>query len=210
MKLVDPDGMEIDDYFSIDGKYLGSDNATTNKVRIIDETVWNQYSDGKGNIDYLIGWKNSTLHSEADMDKNASLKIYQFYWGKTKSKSSDVEICKEDRLGRTGRHKMESHTEIKKNKITQKIFVDVDVMSEQKYSDNYNDIINCFEHEARHLYQHINRHAVMPGEEEYDALRHQVNTPTFKTCSPSFQKEIRKQLNINTPNYIKRICPDLF
>ena len=41
VRLVDPDGKEVDDYFSKDGKYLGSDDAGTDFVRIMDEQDWN-------------------------------------------------------------------------------------------------------------------------------------------------------------------------
>lgn len=123
---------------------------------------------------------------------------------------SDVEICMENRYGKTNHHKMEAYTKMKNHEIVRKIFVDIDVLKQQKYSDNYNDIVSCFEHENRHLFQHMNKHKVMPGEEEYDALRFQVNTSTFRSCSSGFQKEIRLLLNKETPNYIKRICPDLY
>ena len=38
MRFIDPDGMApLDDYYSKTGKYLGSDGATTNNIRIIYE-----------------------------------------------------------------------------------------------------------------------------------------------------------------------------
>lgn len=61
VKLVDPDGKEIDDYFSKLGKYLGSDNATTDNVRIISEDVWNGlHKDPMGRIDKNVGYVLST------------------------------------------------------------------------------------------------------------------------------------------------------
>ena len=53
----DPDGEEIDDYFSRSGRYLGSDNSTTDNVRIISESTWNGLSktiDGK--INHQVGY----------------------------------------------------------------------------------------------------------------------------------------------------------
>ena len=44
VKLVDPDGRMIDDYFSTTGNYLGSDNANTRNIRIIKESDWNELS----------------------------------------------------------------------------------------------------------------------------------------------------------------------
>jgi hypothetical protein len=61
VKLVDPNGREIDDYFSKSGKYLGSDNATTNNVRIMSEDIWNGLQkDPMGRIDKNVGYVLST------------------------------------------------------------------------------------------------------------------------------------------------------
>ncbi len=42
---VDPDGRLDDDYFNQYGKYLGSDNSSTDKVRIIKQETWDQVKD---------------------------------------------------------------------------------------------------------------------------------------------------------------------
>jgi hypothetical protein len=48
IRFVDPDGMmPVDDYYSkLTGKYLGSDDATTNDARLIDESVYNNIAMG--------------------------------------------------------------------------------------------------------------------------------------------------------------------
>ena len=40
VKLVDPNGEEIGDYFNQYGKYLGTDNVDNGKVLIINDKLW--------------------------------------------------------------------------------------------------------------------------------------------------------------------------
>ena len=81
IKLVDPDGRMIDDYFTMEGKYLGSDNANTNYIRIIDEATWNTIKEKNGNVDHDGAILVSRPFSEksAKMSKEAQLEIYQHY-----------------------------------------------------------------------------------------------------------------------------------
>ena len=81
VKLVDPDGREIDDYFTREGKYLGSDNANTNYVRIISEATWKSIKDENGNVDHDGASLVSHPFSEesAYMSTEAQLAIYQHY-----------------------------------------------------------------------------------------------------------------------------------
>jgi len=43
IRFIDPDGMFADDYYNKEGKYLGSDNASTNDIRIVDDKVFQNY-----------------------------------------------------------------------------------------------------------------------------------------------------------------------
>ena len=86
VKLVDPDGEEIDDYFSFDGKYLGSDNAETNNVRIISTARWNYIQTNRNElIDHDVGCVSSVSFSEASsnstnsMSTDAQLSVYNHY-----------------------------------------------------------------------------------------------------------------------------------
>ena len=83
MKLVDPDGREIDDYFSKSGKYLGSDDASTRNVRIIDEKLWNSLDkDEKGHVQHDLANSISTSFSQASsqsMSESEQLSVYQHY-----------------------------------------------------------------------------------------------------------------------------------
>jgi len=83
VKLVDPDGREIDDYFTESGRFLGSDNAKTDNVRIISETTWNGLSktiDGK--IDHWVGYALSSdfaTETRNGMSTDAQLAVYNHY-----------------------------------------------------------------------------------------------------------------------------------
>ena len=82
IKLVDPDGREIDDYFTKNGQYLGSDNATTNNVRIIRSDLWNSLEkDENGKVDHELANIISTSFSEASsgMPTDGQLNVYQHY-----------------------------------------------------------------------------------------------------------------------------------
>ena len=90
--LVDPDGRSTvvpDDYFSLSGKYLGSDNSKTNNVRIINESTYKainilseKYKDkdpsGAIKINALHG--NSTLWGDASTNESTDTKILNHYY----------------------------------------------------------------------------------------------------------------------------------
>src|SRR5690554_136744 len=87
VKYVDPTGMFVedydDDYFNKQGEYLGSDNAQTDNVRIIEQNIWdaNKIIDG-GNgesIDYNVGNENSIAFSESNLSNDEQLAVYQYY-----------------------------------------------------------------------------------------------------------------------------------
>jgi len=51
IRLIDPDGMFAtppDDYLDVNGRYLGSDGASTKNVRVINRTDWNTISSDNG------------------------------------------------------------------------------------------------------------------------------------------------------------------
>lgn len=49
IRFIDPDGMRIDDYYSsLNGKYLGSDGASTTEMRLIDDAKFNEISANNG------------------------------------------------------------------------------------------------------------------------------------------------------------------
>lgn len=79
---VDPTGA-LDDYFDLEGNYLGSDEADTDIVRVVDKKVWDQMKtindDGTETVSNAEGSLVSVKHSEANLDAEQSLKIYDHY-----------------------------------------------------------------------------------------------------------------------------------
>jgi hypothetical protein len=71
--------MWYDDYFNRDGVYLGTDNSSTDNVRIINEGQYNLNKGSDGSIDPAIGTSMSMLHSQSGISTDASLAIYEHY-----------------------------------------------------------------------------------------------------------------------------------
>ncbi len=148
INFVDPTGMKADDYyFDREGNYLGSDNAKTDVIRIIDKTTWNDKKiideNGVESIDHDEGVRNSKVHSESDISDESSLKIYKYY------NPTGLELEKNNR-----KTMQFSRTLIKKgNKIEVKdvkIKINIEKNKVLKTSDHANEIINLFSHENKH------------------------------------------------------------
>ncbi|MBN1968305.1 MAG: hypothetical protein JW870_02960, partial [Candidatus Delongbacteria bacterium] len=80
---VDPTGLLDDDYFNKQGQYLGSDDALTDNVRIIDQKGWNTNAISSENgiklISHTIGENLSTIISETPLKSEAIENIVKYY-----------------------------------------------------------------------------------------------------------------------------------
>jgi len=79
IRFIDPDGMVVDDYYSsINGKYLGSDGATTNEARLIKDEDFNSVksdcesdSENEGGVTSAAGTMELQLKSKViEVDNN--------------------------------------------------------------------------------------------------------------------------------------------
>ena len=191
VKLVDPDGSEIDDYFSTSGKYLGSDNAETKNVRIINETTWNMLkTDGNGLIEHDVGFSASMSFSDAGsrgMSIDAQLSVYQHY----NPTNNNLENL--DNNGES--YGMRSH------------FVpDADPVIQIRLEGNRNgikvcdyadEIKNLFAHEKGHIdhyYRigHAKYQSTSYKEREKIALDVQTKDPTWRNVHDDFKQDIIK------------------
>ena len=187
VKLVDPDGKEIDDYFSKLGKYLGSDNATTDNVRIISEDVWNGlHKDPMGRIDKNVGYVLSTdfaTASHTDMSVESQLLVYQHY----NPTNYNIENLNND--GKTwGMRTTQSNMESPVIKIRLN-----GNSTGLEICNNAEEIKNLYAHEKGHIQQcqSIGFSAykqLTKNNQETHAVRTQMSDPSWEKTRHSFKK----------------------
>jgi RHS repeat-associated protein len=184
MKYIDPTGMFYDDYFNQQGKYLGTDNSSTDYVRVMDDSQWSLNSNGDGTIDQEIGVSVGTLHSESNISTEASLEIYQHYNSTGMPLGNTAPGAFEE--GSTG---MITQS-LKGNPV--RVDVDVAGFKNAKFSDHSNEIKNVFVHEG----QHVGDMKVMgynlkdsPSHEmgEARAIQTQMSHPTYSGTGSGFK-----------------------
>ena len=179
VKLVDPDGCMIDDYFSKEGKYLGTDNATTDNVRIMDEGRWNELNEN-GVIEHTVGYESSESFSSAhsSMSQESQLEVYQHY-NPTKCKLYATSSKKHP-----GNYGMVARTQ--KGKTMIGVYLK-DNFKGIAVSDHANEIISMFVHEQQHVIDNRNNAFVFDYEYENSALMTQFNHDSWLKCRPAFR-----------------------
>ena len=151
IRFIDPDGMQPDDYFNTQGKYLGSDGAKTDNVRIIETKTWNENKvvdeKGKESIDNQVGNQNSQKFSEANIDTKSALNVYKHY-NPTDLKLKAIESKRVDGSFAGG---MAFTTLTVGNKVKEK-FMAISVQGNYRsgFADHANEITNIFSHEDQH------------------------------------------------------------
>ena len=201
VKLVDPDGKEIDDYFSESGKYLGSDNATTNNVRIIGEYAWkNLPKDDKGRIEHELGnivSKSFSEASEGGLSKKAQINIYNYY---NPTKYSISAKAKESEDTKTGGMATVVGYENKKTTIRIEIYLKGNINT--KTCDNADEIINSFIHEKNHIekaeqvgyHKYVEMRKSNRYELESSAVAAQKSHPSWNGTSKVYKERVNNYL----------------
>ena len=192
VKYIDPTGMEIDDYFNEKGEYLGSDNATTDNVRIIPQAHWDHAkkvdANGKETIEhdegYMLSYKFSAA-SKNGMSEEAQLKVYQHY-NPTKEKllahPDDGDRYAGMTTSVTGNNKILGiKIKLKEN------------CSGIKIADHANEIRCIFEHEKGHVdmfyelgYERY-RNTPKADREEY-AIKSEISSPYWNLVRPEYRQ----------------------
>jgi hypothetical protein len=193
IRFIDPDGMFIDDYFSREGKYLGSDEATTDNIKVISLELWDQYktvnSDGTESIDHSLGKEISSDHSMSGISTEASLSIYNHY------NPTDLTLKEHDKTSNWG---MTFHAERIKGKTSEWINIKINGNNREKISDHFNEIINLFSHEEQH-YNDYKESGIEAYNEmieksldrlEQRAITSQMDHPSWKDTRKGFQDAI--------------------
>jgi RHS repeat-associated protein len=212
VKLVDPKGEEIDDYFSHDGKYLGSDDAKTNNIRIISEMKWGMLKKNEnGQIDHDIGLSLSISFSDASrqgMGINAQLRVYEHY-NPTKYKVEDIPPEKN-----TPYPGMRTEVGCADKSSGKAVVTHLYIKLERNRSlngcsealcDNADEIVNAFVHEKDHIKRALEmgyykwRDTVSTPEGHKDieesAIAAQRAHDSWNGCRNSFKEGIRNYEN---------------
>lgn len=95
---IDPDGMAPDDYFNSDGISLGSDNAKTDNVQIVNQKDWDANktvdNNGKESISHEKGAEISTNITDTELSNDAVVNVVEHYNeqldSESKKKSVDI------------------------------------------------------------------------------------------------------------------------
>jgi hypothetical protein len=198
--------MWYDDYFNRDGVYLGTDNSTSEQVRVMDQGAWDANSNGDGTISPDAGVANSSLHSQSGINSNASVKIYQHY------NNTGLRLS-----GGDGNFLMRTEVSSVGNSVLEKKLL-VNPGEAYKGSDpvsnNINDIKNTFVHENKHStdvndlgvarYQKLATGSAPVDVLEERAINTQVQHPTWKKTSSAYKERI-----YNYANSVGAIVPHL-
>ena len=196
--LIDPDGRKIDDYFTKDGKYLGTDDAKTDNVRIIDESEWNKQSSVMGTmIIHDVGNDLSESPTDAEVSENAQMNIYNYY------NPTDLTLLKDN----SGDYNMTFRVEIIESIVNgnivstsssaKEIGINVKRNYVSGYINNAADIKSLFEHEATHYNdfksfpeKYLEIRETNNNRLELRAITNQLNQGYYKYCSDNFKKGI--------------------
>ena len=203
LQYVDPSGEMIDDYFDVFGNYLGSDDALSDNIRIIDKDIWDMYKytydDGTEAILHHIGKYESVAFSEAfDMSQEAQLLVYQHYNPTDlplKPKSSDKD------KGKTFGLSFVYYT------LTGASHIEIQLKGNAKHeiSNHANEITNLFIHEEQH-YNDCKSHgsetysSMLTEQKEKNAINTQMKHSSFNKTRPWFQQKVKeygKQFGLN-------------
>ena len=196
IKLVDPNGEEIGDYFNQYGKYLGTDNVDNGKVLIIDDALWNSIEDvfttkgedGTRVISQGIGEFLSDRPSSLDLSDEAIVSIFEHY-------NSTEYICSALEKGTDVKQDNGVLSGITTDHSTHEMKIRVDGNRKSEVIDYYYEIINLFAHEKQHVIDYNNK---VYGSESR-AIKAQINDPSFSRTRKSFQDatfEYAKKLGI--------------
>ena len=193
IRFIDPDGMEVDDYFNKQGQYLGKDEAKTENVKIIDQKDWDNNKivnpDGSESIDHTTGNGISTDHSTANLTEEATLNVYDHY--------NPTGLDLKAKQNETGSGGMTFHAESDEGKTSERIDVNIEGNNITKVADHANEIINVFSHEDQHYNDYkelgFDGYQKIPKDRrEQRAVSTQMKNESFKGTRPGFQRGVVK------------------
>ena len=201
VKLVDPNGEEVGDFFDENGIFLGSDGKDDGKIYIISQDIWDRYVECDEN-DNLTGVLADPEYrdlytkkpSQAYLSNEAVFSILSFY------NSTGFELTRNDNLG-SGvllRTRVEGHTGMNDYTVLElanpKEWITISQNHPDTYLDNYFDIKSAYDNERGHIKQFLSiggdaYSAQTDSQRENYALDHQQSQPMYKKTSNYFKDQ---------------------
>jgi len=191
MRFIDFNGMNFDDYFSYTGNFLGSDNASTDNIRIMNTDTWSNFAksnyDGTETIEHGIGNKISKKLSESGLSEAAELSVYDHYNITGLELRALLNESPNQDAGMI-------FNAMRKNGLESKyINLPLNALRRQGMSDHANEIQSMFIHENKHLSDltrlGIDAYSQIPKpDRERSALKTQMDHAIFNDTRPVFQQ----------------------
>ncbi|MCQ2265535.1 MAG: hypothetical protein MJZ46_05795, partial [Bacteroidales bacterium] len=191
IKLVDPNGEEITDYFDQHGKYLGTDCVDDGKIRIIQDNLWNKMRDGiscEGNdgtcvISQGLGEIIADKPSSLNLSDEAIQNIVGHY------NNIGLKLHK----GKAGALRIEFNGN--ERSYSPKLTINLEQWKNNVFLDNYYDITSTYDHEKGHIKQceKIGIKAfseLTEYQQEKYAIDYQKSQPAFSKASNRYKKYV--------------------
>ncbi|MBO4488760.1 MAG: hypothetical protein J5741_03760 [Bacteroidales bacterium] len=202
VKLVDPNGEEIGDYFNEKGHYLGTDGIDDGKIHIIQSNTWQLLkdnfssvgNDGETYISSVLASDNphfanifSTKPSESNLSDKAIRNILEHY------NSTGIILQIADKKALTTTSGKANGVDI----IL--LYTNPNEWRTNPSLDNYYDIKSTFDHEQGHINQtkeigHDRLEQLSNKEKEEYAISYQMKQPAFKRATTRYQRLVKALL----------------
>ena len=191
------DFMGLSDYFNFNGQYLGSDGSTDDLIRIISDDNWENVQtidkDGNVNVNIEAALKLSSFFSDASMNKDAILNVYNHYnLTGLELKERDDYNNEDIKAGMTFSIQYNKKT----NKYTPCIKIPIELNRDSDIYNHYWNIVNSFEHEKQHYrdfkvwgIEKYKSHS--ESEKEKRAISYQYNHYSYQYTTVEFQRGIK-------------------
>jgi hypothetical protein len=196
---VDPTGALdiIDDYFTIEGKYLGSDgDINSNNIRIIDKETYHNLVgiNDKDGETLLQSSENSILWNDAEMSDEKRLLVWQHYNETGLPLEIDESLSANSRMAYVvGGYK---------------ILIPVNRNKSVDLFNNYFNVKSTFDHEEAHYLDHMAMGTTLfltipTGLNEMNAISTQRKSPNYKYTTCEYKHQVEKYLDRSFQSLIK-------
>ncbi|MCQ2292116.1 MAG: hypothetical protein MJZ39_03010 [Bacteroidales bacterium] len=187
VKLVDPNGEEIGDFFDYSGNYLGTDGIDDGKIYITTQEDWTNCSQLENGMTLItipqLGF--SRKPSQVNLSDEAMLNIYQHY------NNTDYSLKAMDR-GVANKQDNGVNVGMMSDHAKKTIFVRIDGNINKKVTDNYYEIKNLFVHEKQHIDDYEKGVSVSNTASERRAITTQMNDSSYPMTRPAFQEAVKE------------------